>query len=92
MGRRLKREEVMTIGVLADRGMSRRGIARQLGLAESSVRYRLRRRAEGARDGRARQAFAAAARAGDESARTRIGIPSRSPHRGRQAKRMFPHF
>jgi IS30 family transposase len=38
MGRRLKREEVMTIGVLADRGVSRRGIARQLGVAESSVR------------------------------------------------------
>ena len=57
MGRRLKREEVMTIGVLADRGMSRRGIARQIGVSESSVRYQLQRRAEGAVDGRSKQVF-----------------------------------
>lgn len=60
MGRRLKREEVMTIGVLADRGMSRRGIARQLGVAESSVRYQLLRRVERAVDGRSKQVFLAA--------------------------------
>lgn len=43
-----------------DRGMSRRGIARRLGLAQSSVRYQLRRRTSGAVDGRTRQPFLAA--------------------------------
>lgn len=42
MTRRLKREEVMTIGVLHERGMAKRAIARQLGVDEKAVRYRLR--------------------------------------------------
>ena len=42
MGRRLRREEVMTIEVLHERGMSNRAIARQLGVHEHAVRYRLR--------------------------------------------------
>ena len=50
----------MTIEVLAERGVPRRAIARTLGVAESSVRYRLTRAASGAVDGRSRQPFAAA--------------------------------
>jgi IS30 family transposase len=42
MERRLRREEVMTIEVLHERGMSNRAIARQLGVHEHAVRYRLR--------------------------------------------------
>jgi len=43
----------MTIGVLHERGLSNRAIARQLGVHEHAVRYRLARMASGARDGRA---------------------------------------
>lgn len=53
MERRLRREEVMTIGVLHERGMSNRAIARQLGVHENAVRYRLSRYAAQARDRRA---------------------------------------
>jgi transposase len=60
MERRLRKEEVMTIEVLAERGVPRRAIARTLGVAESSVRYRLSRAASGAVDGRSRQTSAAA--------------------------------
>ena len=52
MERRLRREEVMTIEVLHERGMSNRAIARQLGIHENAVRYRLGRLASGAVDGR----------------------------------------
>jgi transposase len=55
MERRLRREEVMTIEVLHGRGMSKRGIARQLGIDEKAVRYRLQRIAAKARDRRADQ-------------------------------------
>jgi len=55
MERRLKREEVMTIEVLHERGMSNRAIARQLGVDEKAVRYRLGRIAAKARDRRADQ-------------------------------------
>ena len=61
MERRLRKEEVMTIEVLAERGVAKRAIARTLGVAESSVRYRLARAASGAVDGRSRQASAAVA-------------------------------
>jgi IS30 family transposase len=50
--RRLRREEVMAIEVLHERGMSNRAIARQLGVHEHAVGYRLRRLAEGVADGR----------------------------------------
>jgi hypothetical protein len=43
----------MTIEVLHERGCGNREIARQLGIDEKAVRYRLARRASGARDGRA---------------------------------------
>jgi transposase len=51
--RRLRREEVMTIEVLSERGVSKRAIARQLGVHEHTVRYRLRRLATPRPDGRA---------------------------------------
>lgn len=43
----------MTIEVLHERGVSQRAIARQLGVHENAVRYRLGRLASGARDRRA---------------------------------------
>lgn len=49
----------MTIEVLHERGLSNRAIARQLGVYEHAVRYRLRRRASGAVDGRSGKAYAA---------------------------------
>lgn len=42
----------MTIGVLHQRGLSNRAIARQLGVHEHAVRYRLARMASGSRDRR----------------------------------------
>jgi len=42
----------MTIEVLHERGLSNRAIARQLGVYEHAVRYRLRRQASGVVDGR----------------------------------------
>ena len=60
MGRRLRREEVMTIEVLHERGLSNRAIARQLGVHEHAVRYRLARQAAPAPDGRAGKPFAPA--------------------------------
>jgi IS30 family transposase len=48
--RRLRREEVMTIEVLRERGVSGRAIARQLGVHENAVRYRLKRLATQARE------------------------------------------
>jgi transposase len=59
--RRLTREEVITIEVLHERGQPARAIARQLGVTEGTVRYRLRRR--GQSDGRAKPFRAAAYRA-----------------------------
>jgi transposase len=58
--RRLRREEVMTIEVLHERGLSKRAIARQLGVHENAVRYRLARQAAGARDRRADKASSVA--------------------------------
>jgi transposase len=63
MPSRLRREEVVTIEVLAEKGTAGREIARTLGVTEGSVRYHLRRRAEGATDGRAKP-FAAESFAG----------------------------
>ena len=53
----------MTIGVLRERGVSQRAIARQLGVHENAVRYRLRRLATQARDRRADQVSSVASHA-----------------------------
>jgi len=52
---KLDQEARMTIKHLNGRGHSGRRIARMLGVCEGTVRYHLRRQAEGAVDGRARQ-------------------------------------
>jgi len=57
MGRRLRGAEVTTIQVLHERGLSNRAIARQLGVQEHTVRYRLGRLAGGQPDGRAGKPF-----------------------------------
>jgi transposase len=49
---RLSQEEVVTIRVLASKGQNHCEIARTVGVTESTVRYHLRRSAEGAADGR----------------------------------------
>jgi len=49
----------MTIEVLSDRGCTGRGIARQLGVDEKTVRYHLSRRGRAQSDGRADKSFAA---------------------------------
>ena len=51
----------MTIKTLAAKGVPKRAIARQLYLSEGTVRYHLRRMAEGVTDGRSRQPRAARA-------------------------------
>jgi hypothetical protein len=57
---KLSREDVVTIGALAGRGFAVREIGRKLGVSEGAVRYQLRRRSQGAVDGRSRQQFLAA--------------------------------
>lgn len=52
MVRRLRREEVLTIRVLAEKGEPKRRIARTLGVSEGLVRYHLRRAEAQASDGR----------------------------------------
>jgi len=49
---RLRKEERVTIDVLAEKGEPKREIARTLGVSEGTVRYHLRRQAGGAEDGR----------------------------------------
>ncbi len=49
---RLRREEVVTIGVLSEKGQSKSSIARTLGVVEGTVRYHLRRAESGATDRR----------------------------------------
>ena len=61
---RLRREEVMTIQVLKEKQVPARAIARQLGVAENTVRYHLERARTGAVDGRKGKPFAAAEIAG----------------------------
>lgn len=53
---KLAGEDVVTLETLAARGVPNREIARLLNVSEGSVRYHLRRKAQGASDGRARQA------------------------------------
>jgi transposase len=56
---RLRKEEIVTIQVLAQKGIPKTEVARQLGVCEGTVRYHLRRQATGAEDGRADKAFLA---------------------------------
>lgn len=49
---KLSEDEVVTLQVLKEKGETNRAIARRLGVTEGAVRYHLRRRAAGARDGR----------------------------------------
>jgi transposase len=64
MARRLRGEEIVTIEVLAEKGQNHCEIARTLGVTEGAVRYHLRRRAEGATDGRKDKPFKAEELAG----------------------------
>lgn len=53
---KLGEEQVLVAEQMVGRGVSIRQVARQLGVTEGALRYRLRRRAEGPRvDGRTRQ-------------------------------------
>jgi len=61
MANRLRPEEVVTIQVLSKKQVPTRAIARQLGVTEGAVRYRLRRARDGAIDGRKQKPFAAVA-------------------------------
>jgi len=56
---RLSEEEVVTIRVLAAKGQNHCQIARTVGVTEGTVRYHLRRAAEGAEDGRSERPFEA---------------------------------
>lgn len=55
MPKRLSQEEVVTIQVLSEKNQNHCEIARTLGVTEGTVRYHLRRAAEGAQDGRKKQ-------------------------------------
>lgn len=59
MGKRLSREEVVTIQVLAEKGQNNCEIARTLGVTEGAVRYHRRRAAEEVEDGRKNKRFKA---------------------------------
>ena len=52
MGKRLCREEIVTIEVLAEKEQNHCEIARTVGVTEGTVRYHLKRAAEGRRNGR----------------------------------------
>jgi transposase len=58
---RLRREDVVTIGVLSEKGSNHCQIGRALGVSEGTVRYHLRRAAAGATDGRRAKPFRAEA-------------------------------
>ena len=60
---RLRREEIVTIQVLAEKGQNHCEIARTLGISEGTVRYHLKRQAAGAQDGRAGREFKAQSQA-----------------------------
>jgi transposase len=49
---KLRKEQIVAIGVLKERGQSQSATARLLGVTEGAVRYHLRRQASGAVDGR----------------------------------------
>ncbi len=57
---KLRERELVVMDVLLEKGWSTRAAARELGVDESTLRYRKRRRESGAKDGRAGQAEACA--------------------------------
>lgn len=57
---RLSERELVCAEVLVDKGWSLRSIAGDLGVDESTLRYRLKRRRDGVKDGRSKQPEAAA--------------------------------
>ena len=57
---KLSERELVCAEVLVGKGRSIRSVAKELGVDESTLRYRLKRRAAGAVDGRAQQAEACA--------------------------------
>lgn len=61
MGRRLRREEIVTIVVLNEKGQNHCEIARTLGVTEGTVRYHLKQAVLGATDGRKDKPFKAEA-------------------------------
>jgi len=61
MARRLSKEEVVTIEVLAATGQNHSEIARTLGVTEGTVRYHLKKQADPGPDGRGDKPFQAAA-------------------------------
>ncbi len=54
---KLRKEDVVTLHVLKEKGSSNTKIARVLGVTEGAVRYHLRRQAGGARDGRKKRSL-----------------------------------
>ena len=64
MARRFRREEIVTIEVLAEKGQNHCEIARTLGVTEGAVRYHLKRQASGAADGRRDRSYKAEVVAG----------------------------
>lgn len=59
MPRRLRKEEVVTVQVLAEKGQNHCEIGRVLGVTGGTVRYHLRRAAAGAEDRRKQRVFKA---------------------------------
>lgn len=57
---KLQERELVVMDVLREKGWSTRATARELGVDESTLRYRIRRREAGITDGRSRQAEACA--------------------------------
>ena len=88
---RLNPEEIVTIQVLSEKQVPARAIARQIGAAESTVRYHLQRAREGATDGRKDKPFAAAAFASviERSAPRRSKAALRSRPRARAPSRAW---
>jgi DNA-binding NarL/FixJ family response regulator len=61
MPKHLRKEEIVTIQVLNEKGENNCQVARLLGVSESTVRYHLGRAASGAVDGRQNKPFKAEA-------------------------------
>jgi transposase len=81
---KLRKEEIVTLQVLHEKGESGRAIARRLGVSEGTVRYHLGRAAAGSGDGRVKRGLIEASGLGEvvrhwwEEERERLG--DRRPH------------